>query len=49
MELGWTKGKLISETDIFKVTSMIRNATSLITPSKSSQASKRRDLHAEFH
>jgi len=47
-ELGWTRPeKVISLTDISKVTEMIRNATSLITPSKPApgSGSTKRDLH----
>lgn len=45
-ELGWTRPeKVISLSDISTVTRMIRNATSLITPSKSSSDSTKRDLH----
>lgn len=46
VELGWTKSeKIVSLTDITFLTSMIRNATSLITSSKPGAAVGRRDLH----
>jgi hypothetical protein len=47
-ELGWTRPeKVISQTDVSKAMEMIRNATSLITPSKSGSGSgsAKRDLH----
>lgn len=50
VELGWIKSeKIVSLADITLLTSMIRNATSLITPSKSGAAVGRRDLHGGGH
>jgi hypothetical protein len=47
-ELGWSKpDKMISQSDIFWMTQMVRNATNLTTPSKSGSSweSTKRDLH----
>lgn len=47
-ELGWSRPEtVISLTDISRVTALIRNATSLITPTKpgSSSGASKRDLH----
>lgn len=50
VELGWIKSEeIVSLADITLLTSMIRNATSLITPSKSGAAVGRRDLHGGGH
>ncbi|BAE66190.1 unnamed protein product [Aspergillus oryzae RIB40] len=46
-ELGWSRREeVVSLVDIAGVTQMISNATNLITPSKESRASRRRDLHS---
>ncbi|EIT75557.1 hypothetical protein BDV35DRAFT_383487 [Aspergillus flavus] len=46
-ELGWSRREeVVSLVDIAGVTQMISNATNLITPSRESRASKRRDLHS---
>ncbi|GAB1198590.1 hypothetical protein BDV37DRAFT_277155 [Aspergillus pseudonomiae] len=46
-ELGWSRREeVVSLMDITGVTQMIGNATNLITPSKESRASRRRDLHS---
>ncbi|OJJ78689.1 peroxidase family protein [Aspergillus glaucus CBS 516.65] len=51
-ELGWSRPeKVISLAEISRVTALIRNATSLITPTKSgsgSGAASKRDLHGGF-
>ncbi|KAE8313873.1 hypothetical protein BDV41DRAFT_587828 [Aspergillus transmontanensis] len=46
-ELGWSRREeVVGLVDITGVTQMISNATNLITPSKESRASRRRDLHS---
>lgn len=50
VELGWAKSEqVVSLADITLLTLMIRNATNLITPSKSGAAVGRRDLHGGGH
>lgn len=51
VELGWAKPeKMVGLEDIMFLTSMIRNATSLITPSPNSgETVGRRDLHGGSH
>ena len=45
--MGWHKKEdLIGIDDVLKVSGMIEAATSLLTDSKESQSTKRRDLHA---
>ncbi|KAL6850734.1 hypothetical protein ACO1O0_007859 [Amphichorda felina] len=47
IEMGWHKKEdLIGIDDVLKVSGMIEAATSLLTDSKESQSTKRRDLHA---
>jgi len=48
-ELGWVKqANVVGLEDVSRISQIINNATSLITPAAPIAAAKRRDLHSVF-